>query len=514
MRIGNLILRGLFRKTNLIIFILIYIFCINSPVNALKPFVAMSGAKADSARMIGLASLLEKQILNVFNSTGIFNIINPDLLKDQLTRYGCLEENCIIGFARSAGIDLIIRASVEDKGDSVRISLYGQGINSPYYGSIVYQYSAIIPLKGLAISGMEYNYIFEEHAGYFISGLLRVYKTQIFLNIEKDGNRVFDSEQVLNGDYEIFRYEKDPGPDAYIRKSKKLGSVAIDNNRVISVSPGSLILENNDFVYVTYNKKAEFLNNFFYGRKHELIYDNSPTKDTMVFLFSTVPISVMMPLIAPLGYYRNGDFSGLSLWAVSTFPYLYLEYNGLKNRPETYKKEKQDIPRSSQVRYKFGMYMLLCGGIPLVIDAFSAHLHYLAQSYQGRQPYMGNNITAVYLSLISGGGGHFYKGYRLQGYLFFHLHNILLYSVFREFSASERYDNTSGSYIKESRDKKRAYFYLSSFGLLKMIEIAHVLLIRDNIRNGKITEREFGFEPAVLMDDNGVSIGMQYTVKF
>ena len=158
--------------------------------------------------------------------------------------------------------------------------------------------------------------------------------------------------------------------------------------------------------------------------------------------------------------------------------------------------------------------MLLCGSIPLVIDAFSHQMHYFAQSYQGKQPYVGNTASAIYLSLISGGGGLFYKGYRLQGYAYFHLHNILLYSFLKEFSAGKTYNAQTNSYTKNKINKKKAYTYLSALALLKIIEITHVSLIRDNIKNGKLIKDSFTFEPVMYDNNNEINIGMQYIFRF
>jgi len=230
----------------------------------------------------------------------------------------------------------------------------------------------------------------------------------------------------------------------------------------------------------------------------------------------TVPASAMMPLVVPvMGYYEYEDFSGLSLWAVNAAPYLYLEYKGLTNRPGTLRDERRDISRGTNTNYYFGMYMLLFGGASLFVDAFSQRYLNLCADYHSTQPYMGNNFTAFYLSLISGGGGHFYKGHRAWGFLYFHLNNILIYYTIREFSRDEKYDEASNSYKKGDINSKRAYTLLSLLGVLKIAEITHVMLLKDNIKNGRLIEEEFAFKPYMYIDENNdFIIGSSYTFKF
>ena len=497
----------------IILLFLLFSILIKPPLYASKPIAGVAVVRPGSLKVMNISAQLETQLINVINSAGVFNILNPDLLKDQLKRFECLEEDCVLAFARTASINIIIRADVEDKGSSIIFNIYSHGIGAPYFGRVVYKYRAEIPVAGLSLSQREYNYIAEEHAAYFMSGLLRRYKAQFFIkHINK--NPVIDSDENISGVFDLYRYESSPPSGEKIRLIRIIGEVNVDKKEVRIISPGKILPEDNDFIFISFIKKAEFIDNLIYGRKRELVIREPSSSDTAVLFFSTVPISALMPLIAPIGYYKSGDFTGLLLWAANTLPYLYIEYNGMTNRPDSYKDDRKDVSRQTLTRYRFGLYMLFCGGIPLVIDAFSSQSLYLASGYQGTQSYLGNTFSAVYLSLISGGGGMFYRGYRLEGYLYFHLHNILLYSAIKEFSAGETYDAATNSYKKESRNKKRAYSYLGALGLLKIIEVTHVILVKDNIKSGKIHEENYGFEPAVYPDSSGINFGMQYSVKY
>ncbi len=492
-----------------IMFILINIF--SSQLFAAKPVTGIAGVTPGSLRVASIAGALESQIINVVNGTGIFSIINPNLLKDQLTRYKCTEEDCILAFAGAADVNLIIRADVEDKGNSIIFNIYSYSINAPYFGKIVYKYRAEIPVKGLSLSAQVYNYIAEEHAVNFTVGLLRRYRSQIFIKVNNNEPAI-DQDYGPSGVYDLYRYENNPSSKDNIRIIKKIGRISLKKDKIDIISPGGFYLQDNDFIFAAYDKKADYMENFFYAGKREMVFGKKPMTDTSMLFFLTVPMSALMPVIAPLGYYRTGDFTGLSLWAVNSLPYLYIEYRGLNSRfgfsrkREFYKDDSPDHSRNATIRYRFGLYMLFCGGMPLVIDALTGNLLYLASGFQGVQPYIGNTPSAVYLSLISGGGGHFYKGHRLEGYMYFHAHNILLYMSLKEFA--------SGSGASRNGHKKKAYAYLGGLGLLKAIEIAHVLFVKDNIRNGKLLEETGGFEPAVYGSDTGPSFGGQYVYRY
>jgi len=56
---------------------------------------------------------------------------------------------------------------------------------------------------------------------------------------------------------------------------------------------------------------------------------------------------------------------------------------------------------------------------------------------------------------------------------------------------------------------------LGTLGLVKIIEITHVLLLKDNIRSGKIVEETFGFKPNIYFNiGNGAALSVEYTYRF
>ena len=223
-----------------------------------------------------------------------------------------------------------------------------------------------------------------------------------------------------------------------------------------------------------------------------------------------------MPLAAPiLGYYQNSDWSGLMFWAINATPYLYLEYKGFYETPDDLKTRNRDITSDEIARNRFAYYMFFTGGLSLFVDAFSHQYLKDASNYSGMQPLMGNSFSAAYLALVSGGGGHFYRGDRLWGYFYFHLNNILLYLTIREFSPAEKYDSATGTYNKGSVDKDRGYLYAGIFGVAKIVEIIHAVLTKDRISNGTVIEEEYVFTPRVfLYDDRSLGYGVQWSLRF
>jgi len=141
----------------------------------------------------------------------------------------------VLAFAKTAKINLIVRAYIEDKGNSIIYNIYAHGIDAPYYGRIVYKYSAEIPIAGLSITTVEYNYISEEHAAYFVSGLLKNYKAQLFVKMIKNAP-VIDSGENVNGTFDLYRYDDNLSDHENIAIFKTIGKVNIENNKIKTVS--------------------------------------------------------------------------------------------------------------------------------------------------------------------------------------------------------------------------------------------------------------------------------------
>ncbi len=230
-----------------------------------------------------------------------------------------------------------------------------------------------------------------------------------------------------------------------------------------------------------------------------------------------------MPFVAPYqGYFMNNDWTGLAMWALNGIPYLYLEYDGLTNRPSEIRKNYKDdktyktISRDIFTNNRFGLYMLFTGGISLFVDAFSHDYLHKASNFETKNDFLGNTATAIYLSIVSGGGGQFYRGNRYWGYFYFHLNNILLYKTFQAFSSKETYNATTDRYEKHAIDRTKAYTYLSIFAGVKIIEILHTIFTKEDISNGEIIEESsLSFTPAIIPDEKfNLSYGAQINFHF
>lgn len=410
---------------NKILLTLASLLLISNSLYASKPLVGIAEIKNANPGTINISRLLESHLLSVIKFTGVFEVVNHALLKEELIKFNCIEEDCLLSFAKNAGLQLLINGHLEDRTEEIVLNLYAYGIDAPYYGKIIYKYRASVPLKiqGRFIKG--HSFIYEEHVAYFISNLLKSYKEQAFIKIGLNNEIEINKQSNANGDYTIYRYNKVKSDSSYIRLYSKIGLLRVEKNRIEVKSLDVEKIAVSDFIFLSYIDEAEFLQEFYYERKKEIVFDRPSIRDTLFTMLFTIPGSALMPMIVPMGYYSYGDFKGFSLWALNSLPYLYLEYDGLVNRPEVLRDDKKDISKKSITRYHFGLYMLLAGGMSLFVDAFSHQSIALSSNYQARQPILGNSITAAYLSLICGGGGHFYRGYRIWGYSYFHINNIL-----------------------------------------------------------------------------------------
>ncbi len=469
-----------------------------------KPIAGVIGLGQNSPRALGFAGLVEKNLNRLLGITNIFAVIEADNLTTELRKYECLDEQCIVRFARDAGIAVVITGRVEDRGDRMRLELNAYGVDMPYQGRIIYSRRTDI----IAEAGTrQFEYIAEEHAALFISRLLKNLKTQS--RFAPAGGQGLALDVPLNGTFDAYRVKKD-GPVAL---PVRVGSVTLKNGVPQGVAA---FLQHGDYVLEGHGAQASMMLDTMHKRKREIVFGKQNYAGTAAFILATGPASATMPIVAPLvGYYRNGDWYGLSLWAVSAAPYLYLEINGLTVYFKDYYRKKKDRSREVRTQFHFGMYMLCAGGMGLFTDAFSYGAHKSAADYGEPQPFLGNDMTTVFLAMVTGGGGHFYRGKRLWGYLYFHVDNILLYYMIREFSVPQTYNWVTREYSGQKIKKNRAYPLLAAFCAVKTAEIFHAVFLKDEISNGRLAGEEFGFEPFILPDESDIPrLGLQVHFKF
>lgn len=442
-------------------------------------------------------------------NSGVLRPLNPELLRAELTKFGCTGDRCIIGFARDAGVSLFIRAEFDDSNDFIILNLRAYGVDLPYQGRVVYHHTVRIPMVG-KYGPSEFTSITEEHAGVFLAKLLA--RFQVPLYAETDSEKGLRLDQEISGSYPLYR--PDPVPArGELRGFSRTGTARIVKGRFVSPDGTARA---GDFVLTGFRESAAALDTYSYGRKHETVLKKPAPLDTLYMILLSGPASATMPIIAPLlGYYRPNDWQGLALWMFNAAPYLYLEINGLSNYWAHYYKKKRTRPRDVRAQYYFGLYTLCAGGVSLFADAFSYSFLRQASNFQGVQPFMGNPVTAAYLALVAGGAGHFYRGRRFWGYLYYHTDNLLLYFTLREFCPDKKYDPLTRSFHTVKVNKARAYSLLSAALCVKIAEVVHAILIRDNIMNGEIIEEGYLPEPVIYSVENaGMQYGLQYSYRW
>jgi len=484
------------------------------PAIAARPVAAVAGVETKSPRGRSLAEMFAGSLEAALRSSGAFDQIDRELLADQLSRYGCDAEPCQIGFARSAGVSLLVRGKLEERAGGLGFRVEAYGIDAPYFGRMLYRYSVDVPAGTTAPGAKELGLICEEHAIRAVAGALSVFRIPVPLSDDGQGVlAVSGSIRVKAGEYDLFRTGPTAPTGHAVRVDERIGKVRIDLRGSVT-GAGSAGPRAGDYVLTGLGDDAARTARLHRARKEEAVFQNPGYSDAIMAALFSVPASASMPLMAPLGYYRYGDFEGLCLWAANAAPWLYLEASGLLRRPSELRKDRRDVPRETSARYTFALYMLGIGGVPLFVDAFAHRYLHDASLYGGAQPVVGGEPTAVFLSVVSGGGGHFYKGHRYWGYLYFHLNNALVYSVLREYSYSWRYNAGTDSYRKSREDEGRLRLYLGALGAVKVIEVAHVLLIGHSISAGRVTEERFSVAPELLYDDRGFAPALRISYRF
>ncbi len=473
-----------------------------------KPLVGIIKLRTDSPRVLTIASMYEKHLSNILKMSRGFAIVETALLNAELRKFKCIESKCVLRFARNAGIKIIISGSLTDMGEFFILDVQARAIDLPHYGKVIYSSKIKLPMHR-SYSAREYSFICEEQAGGFLAKVFKFLQMPIYYTKNKQGKLLFDND--ITGTYTLYKIKEGVGP--FLKDYVAIGTITLKNGKVVK---SSTMLKEGNFIIQTYHKKEEFLTEFYAGRKREIIFKKPMWQDTIYALIFTAPASASMPIAAPLfGYYQNEDWVGLSLWAINAYPYLYLEYDGFMNSPSDLRKNEKNISRRRMTHHRFAWYMFLSGGLSLFVDAFSQQYLYEARTFQKRQDIMGSSLTAGYLSLVSGGGGHFYRGHRFWGYFYFHLNNILVYLTIQEFTSKETYNAQTDSYDKEKINRTRAYTYAGLLVGLKAVEIIHTVFQKENISNGKILNQSFSLSPAVYGDrENGLSYGMQFIKRF
>ena len=465
------------------------------------PLAAVSYISYNSQRAKAVAVLLEQHGVEILKKYG-FETINQGLISKEIEKNSCFEETCLLRFAANAQIQLMISGHVEDRGDYIQITLKSFGTDLPFNGRLVMSKTVQIPVTG-AISAREFSLICEENAAIFLAATLRSFTCPALL-IKKERGYIVDSP--VTGRYGIYYAESSGG-------IKKSGECTVSNGKV--ESPESKIGAG-AFILLEFYPQSEQIELYYSSRKQEIVFQEANIYDTLFIMLTTPLASATMPFAAPVfGYYTFGDWSGMGLWALNVWPYIYLEAKGFIDSPENLKHERQDITRDDRAANHFAWYMLIAGGMPLFMDAYAHHYLGDASLFIGRQRFLGSNYTAGYLALVSNGGGMFYKGQRGWGYFYFHLNNALLYMTIRESSVPEYYDEATGMYSKGDRNTDRALIYGGILTASKIIEITHTLLTGTDLECGETVDEYIIPRPLFSLDSSGSPfLGISLTLRY
>lgn len=478
-----------------------------SAAMAEKPMAAVAGVLSNSPRTLRLSAVLENQLISVIRTAGRFDIVNSPLLKQELKTFRCLEEKCILRFAATAEFSLVIFGEFDDRGDELKLVLSAYGMDYPYRGRLVYRYRAEIPMDG-DIGAREYNFISEEHAGRFMAGLFSDFRVPAEIKLEA-GRISTKPVFPVSGSYTVYRPGKvRKGPEG---EYSETGSLLVKPDGTLEKKGD---VRNGDVILGSFRDKGNFLRIFYRGRKREIVLKRT-SPDFIIYSILVAPLgSAAMPLINPtLGYYSDSDWVGLSLWAFNAAPWIYLEVNGFMNWPRDLRKENRDISRYVKTNHAFAWYMAFAGGTSLFVDGFSQRYLRNASRFQGVTPLMGNSFLAAYLATISGGGGHFYRGYRAWGYFYFQLNNLLMYFTMYAFSPPEHYNGSS--YETGKVNRAFAWSMVGTLCAVKIVEVIHAILLDDRLMNGTVEIEKYSFEPVLRFDEAGRNLwGAQVTFRY
>ncbi len=484
----------MFLKKLLIIFIIL----LSSTGLYAKPLAGVAVIDARGVRAQAIADITEKHLLAILDKTELFSTINYGIIKRELKKFQCTSESCILNFARKADIDLIITGEIHDSKNHITIDLRAFAMGIPHQGKLIARRKTKILLR-YCLTSREFSLISEEQAGKFAALILQKLKTPANIT-----NGKVNCNPPISGEYQAYSANGD--------KIQNVGVVRINNNQLEKPLPA----EKKHFILLRHLKESKKLSDYYIEEKKRIVFHKPSLSDTFSFVLFTVPASMTMPLASPiLGYAPQNDWSGLGLWTVNASPWLYVEARGFIERPSKLHSRKEDISRDDIAMNQFAWYMFVTGGSSLFVDSFSRDYLNRASYFKRKYELMGNPWTAAWLSLVSNGGGHFYRGNRLWGYFYFHLNNSLLYLTLRSHARPKSYDRINDRYISKKRNDRMFKIYGSTLVLSKTLEIIHTIMSQDRIGCGEELEESFGFAPIVLPDERGnLLYGMNFVYRY
>lgn len=467
-----------------------------------KPKLGIGFIRGYSSEEIIFSNLLREHIINIALSLQIFDVIASDTLVQQLHRMHCYDEQCTLALANKIGLSVLISGLVKQDSQGYRVSVSCYGFDIPYNGKQFCHYSVVLKTNLLGKPDREISYIAEEIAAHFIVAVCEKYKAALYLK-----NNTVISDFILNGTYPYYHIKMIYDDYAIITYA---GDLEVINNKIAAALP-----DQNVIVLIDFKKEAEKVKKFYYGRKKEIVFSNNSKDESCILPLLTVPASATMPLIVPLlGYHRNSDYGGLFLWGINVSPYVGCEMWGLLHSPDALKKKRQTISRHDIALYHFSWYMLLAGGMPPFIDAFSQYYLQQAVYYTQRVPTLGVFSNELYLSILGAGSGMFFKGHRFWGYVYYHLTNVCIYSILYYRAQPKQWNEHIQYYINGKSHEGFSNKLLLLLSALKVIEVVHTMTMPYAISIDEESDWSISVMPLLIINNNKPSAGITCAFRF
>ncbi len=459
------------------------------------------GLEHATSRGALLSGMFDTHLENLIATIDSFSLIKDENLRLQLNSSD-KSDRFLLNFAKRAEIPVIIKGSVIDRGEYVLLRLYAFAYEAPYNGQLTAHHEVEIPVLP-STNTRELSYIMEEHTGRFLSELLDTYSRPVHFTVNNGIASVLDD--VPDGTYYVYRITA--------TTDNVTGYEQAGITRVYSGTVKQGFPDGDYFVLQNFKKEAKFLDDFFYGRKKEIVYQKNSIENTAIAVLATPVLSIISPVGTPVSYTLTSDYTGLGLWGLNNTPYLYIASKGIFDSPDNLKKNSMDVSRFDRATHYFSWYYFLAGGMSLYVDAVGHNAKNDAANYIQAAPFTGSPDIALYLSLLGSGSGHFYKGYRGWGYFYFHADNMLLLSSLYFLSEEETY--TNGSYSRSNSDKSLGYGLLGAAAAVRVFEVIHCLQMPFNISNGKEIDNKTETVPEFKSDtsEGGLFFGLSFSKK-
>lgn len=412
--------------------------------------VVSAGFDFDSPRSSVLAKQIDYHLANIFLQNSNVDYIKSSDFQRYLKRDKIITYEKIIQTAYNLKIDIVIFCEIVDKNDKLHFSMTAFANNFPFNGSRLLTFNKSIELDS-DYNSQNYNLITEDLCIQFVSRVFRKFLSLEQLAAKKDTQMY---KKVVNDDFVTFKKT-------------------------------DIFVENETYYLKDYIEDADYLDSILYQKKTELVFSDASVEQRAFLMLSTPLFSLVSPIIVPFSYLGQNDYSAFGIWALNSAPYYYMASQTFLRHPMSYRDYGGETKKLYKAGYCFSIYYLFAGSMPFLIDSI-ANPYLDSSSIYKKSPYfIGDEFSAVWFSLVSGGGGHFYKGYRLKGYLFFHLHNILLYSTLYNLMTNEIYDEKTGNYTHSGKKYNYAIISISSFAVIKIIEIIDLKRLPFDVEMGQ-----------------------------